>query len=124
VTPPSGKIKFQLTVMPLNLNTEALRIDILSYLYSQIVVLHCACFLFKKEAMQLEELCVVDHFIKYSYLHENEVTFPLCRVWKTRLIIFSACHKYVDLIPNLIIKWTLKLVFSLFFCALAILCVR
>jgi hypothetical protein len=77
VTPPSGKIKLQLTVVTLDLNTEALRIDILSHMYSQ-VVLHCACFLFVKEAMQMEELCVVDCFMKY--LHENEVTFILCRV--------------------------------------------
>lgn len=71
VTPPSGKIKFQLTLVTLNMNTEAVRIEIQNQLYSQIVVLHCACFLFMKEAMQMEELCVVDCFIKY--LHENEV---------------------------------------------------
>jgi hypothetical protein len=52
VTPPSGKIKLQLTVITWNSITEALRIDILRHLYSELI-LHCVCFLLMKEAMQI-----------------------------------------------------------------------
>jgi hypothetical protein len=54
------------------LNTEAPRTDIMLYLFSQAMGLHCACYMFMKEAMEVKELRIVRHFVEY--FHENAAT--------------------------------------------------